>query len=538
MGAQDNAAATRPAAAAGPSPRYGAADPSPAATTWLAALQLVGITTAYVVFPLVLLREAGIPPEAGAGVIAMSFLALGLATAVQAMRGLGPGMLLPQTFTAAYLVPAIAAAKLGGLPLAFGMVVFAGCVEVLLATAFRRLRVVFPPEVSGLVVLLVGLTIGEIAVRNLAALGEGGAPGAAWLALLACFGAAAGLAVWGRGRPASFAVLTGLVVGYLAALAIGLPGPAERAAIAAAPLVALPSLAHLGLAFDPALALPFVIGALAATTKAAALGALAAKAAGPAHAGDPAVMARAVRADGIGTILAGLIGTIGLNPAPSAVALTASTGLASRRIAWAVAAISAAIALLPALAMAIVLMPRPVVAGMMLFTGCLVLANGLQMLAEVKLDQRRSLVVGLGIFGALAALAVPDLGRGLPPAVAPILASPFILGSAVALAANLVLRIGSGRTLRFVVQDPARPEALAAAWPREAGELPTGAREALARLLERAPHGGRPVEVLLRIGEFSGEARLRLAGAASGGLAALRRRAAAGGRALSLSFAR
>jgi NCS2 family nucleobase:cation symporter-2 len=486
--------------------RYGADDPSPPVTTWLAGLQYAGITTAYVVFPLVLLREADVPAEIGAGVIAMSFLILGLATLVQAGRWTGPGMLLPATFTAAYLVPAIAAAKLGGLPLAFGMVVFAGCVEVLLSVAFRRLRVVFPPEVSGLVVLLVGLTIGEIAVRNLAALGQGPAPGAAWLALLACFGLAAGVAVWGRGRLASFPVLLGLVGGYLAAVVLGLLGPEERAAIAAAPLLAPPSVAHLGLAFDPALALPFVIGALAATTKAAALSAMAAKAAGPAHAGDtPGVMARAVRADGIGTILAGLLGTIGVNPAPSAAALVTSTGLASRRIAWSLAAICAAIALVPPLALAIVLMPRAVVSGVLLFTGCLVLANGMQMLAEVKLDQRRSLVVGLGVFGALAALAVPDLGKGLPAEVAPILGSPFILGSAVALVANLVLRIGSRRTLRFTVTEPASP----AAWPQE---VPAPAREAALALLERLPRGTGPVEVTLRLGEFSGQVRVRLLG--------------------------
>lgn len=495
--------------------RYGADDRPPAVTTLLAALQFCGITTAYVVFPLVLLREAAVPPELGAGVIAMSFLVLGLGTAVQAMRGVGPGILLPATFTAAYLVPGIAAAKLGGLPLVFGMVVFAGLVEVALAFAFRRLRVVFPPEVSGLVVLLVGLTVGEIAVRNLAALGNGPAPGAGWIALLACFGVSAGLAVWGRGRLASFSVLLGLVVGYGVAAALGLLGAGERAAIASAPLLALPSLVHLGLAFDPALALPFILGAFAATTKVAALSALAAKAAGPAYTADtPTLMARAVRADGIGTILAGLVGTIGVNPSPSSAALTVSTGLASRRIAWAMAAVCTAIALVPALALAIVLMPRAVIAGVMLFTGCLVLANGLQMLSEVKLDQRRGLVVGLGIFGAVAPLAVPDLGRGLPPEIAPIVGSPFILGSAVALVANLVLRLGSARRVRFVIEEPALPDALEQAWARHAADLPPAAREAVARLLADLSHGGRPVEVSLRLGEFSGRARVRCRAAA------------------------
>lgn len=492
-----------------PPARYTAEARPPALTTLLAALQFAGIVTPYVIFPLVLLREAEIPPEIGAGVIAMSFLALGLATLIQATRGLGAGILLPQTYTAAYLLPAIAAAKLGGLPLAFGMVVFAGVAEVLLSMCFRRLRVFFPPEVSALVVLLVGLTVGEIAVRNLAAMSSGYAAGVAWITFAIGFGVSAGLAVWGRGRWSTYAVLLGLVSGYAVALALGLPGEAERAAFTAAPLLALPSLAHLGLDFDPALALPFLLGALAATTKAAALASLAARSAGPAHQADQAgLMARAVRGDGIGTILAGLVGTIGVNPSPSCAALIASTGLGSRRIAWAVAAICAAIAFIPALALAILLMPRPVIGGVMLFTGCLVLANGLQMLGEVKLDQRRGLVVGLGLFGAVAALAMPDLGRGLSPQIAPVLGSPFILGAAVALLANLVLRIGSARRLRFLVEDPARPDAFAEAWAREAAELPA-ARDAVAALLARLPAGSGPVEVTLRYGEFSGRVWLR-----------------------------
>ncbi len=495
--------------------RYGSDDRPPVATMWLAALQLCSITTVFIIYPLVLLRETGVPPATGAAIIALSFLMLGIATVVQVSVPFGPGILVPVTFTPAYLVPAIAAVKLGGLPLAFGMMVFAGVVEILLSIGFRRLRALFPPEVSGLVVLLVGLTIGEIAMRNLAALAVGAEAGVGGTVLLLTFGIAAGLTVWGRGRASSFALLSGLVLGAAAASLLGLLAPADQAAIAAAPWLALPQVDHLGLAFDPSLILPFVIGAFAATTKAAALTALARKPAGAAGQGDPAAqMAAGVRADGVGTVLAGLLGTIGVNPSTSAVALTVSTGLASRSIAWAMLVICAGIALMPKLALSIVFLPKPVISGMLLFTGCLVLANGLQMLAEVKLDPRRALVVGLGVFAAIAPLAVPDLWRAVPASLAPVVASPFILGSAVALLANLVLRIGSGRTLRLTVAEPGRAEALAAAWPADP-DLPEATRAAVAVLLAdhaaRADQSG-PVEVVIRISEFAVRIRLRPAG--------------------------
>jgi xanthine/uracil permease len=103
---------------------------------WLAALQLCSITTVFIIYPLVLLRETGVPPATGAAIIALSFLMLGIATVVQVSVPFGPGILVPVTFTPAYLVPAIAAVKLGGLPLAFGMMVFAGVVEILLSIGF------------------------------------------------------------------------------------------------------------------------------------------------------------------------------------------------------------------------------------------------------------------------------------------------------------------------------------------------------------------------------------------------------------------
>jgi NCS2 family nucleobase:cation symporter-2 len=298
----------------------------------------------------------------------------------------------------------------------------------------------------------------------------------------------------------------------VAAISLGLLAPADQAAIVAAPWLALPPVEHLGLAFNPSLILPFVIGAFAATTKAAALTGLARKPAGPAGQGDPAAqIAAGVRADGIGTVLAGLLGTIGMSPSPSGVALTASTGLASRHIAWAMLAICTGIALVPKLALSIVFLPKPVISGVLLFGGCLVLANGLQMLAEVKLDPRRGLVVGLGVFAAIAALTMPDLAGIVPASFAPVVASPLNLGGTVALLANLVLRIGSGRTLRLTVAEPGVSDAFAAAW-RADPDLPEATRAAVAGLLAdhvaRADEPG-PVEVEIRITEFAVRVRLR-----------------------------
>jgi hypothetical protein len=70
--------------------------------------------------------------------------------------------------------------KAGGLPLVFGMTIFAGVIEAVLARALHRLRALVPVELSGLVILLIGMTAGLVGVRTLLG-GDARAPsGAEW----------------------------------------------------------------------------------------------------------------------------------------------------------------------------------------------------------------------------------------------------------------------------------------------------------------------------------------------------------------------
>ena len=95
-------------------------------------------------------------------------IVLGAATLLQVLRlgPLGSGFLCPATFSAAYLSPSLLAAKAGGLPLVFGMTLFAGLLESAVARALPRLRAFFPAELSGVVIFMIGLSGGAAGVRN------------------------------------------------------------------------------------------------------------------------------------------------------------------------------------------------------------------------------------------------------------------------------------------------------------------------------------------------------------------------------------
>jgi len=103
-------------------------------------------------------------------------LVLAFGTFVQVLR-LGPvgsGYMCPSTFTATYFAPSLLAARAGGLPLVFGMTIFAGLFEAALAPVLNRLRGIFPPEISGLVIFMIGWSAGLAGLRVV--LGTGAQP--------------------------------------------------------------------------------------------------------------------------------------------------------------------------------------------------------------------------------------------------------------------------------------------------------------------------------------------------------------------------
>ena len=220
------------------------------------------------------------------------------------------------------------------------------------------------------------------------------------------------------------------------------------------------------------------------------------------------MIARGVFADGLGTAVAGLFGTTGLSTSPSSVALVAATGVTSRRVAAAIGAIFAILAFLPPLSHVLAEFRPPVIAATMLFTGCLVLTNGLQMIAACPLDNRKSLVVGLSVIAALAIEAHPHIAAHAPAFLSPIMGSSLVLGTSVGIALTLLFRIGAKQ--RHVLAVPAagisETQSEFFAGPRDAAaKAEPAARELLEHIATAAPRG--PITLTLSFDEYTVDVR-------------------------------
>lgn len=436
---------------------FGVDDVPPVPVTVLSGVQHVALVSVFLVYPILVFRLGGVTTELTANLLSVGFFVLGVATLLQALpRGpLGSGYLCPVSFTAIFLGPSLTAIKLGGLPLLFGMTLFAGIVQAVLSRLLGRLRPFLPTELSGFVVLMAGVTAGVAGVRYL--VGTAGAPPLSPLELGIAAGTLAlmaALAVWGAGLLKMICVLVGMSAGYAVAGFAGLIGEETRSALSAAPLVALPSLSHLHWSFDPALVIPFLIASIATTLKAMGTVTLSQRL-NDADWVRPDMTSnrKGVLADGLGIALAGGLGTFGTNTSSANVALVVATGVASRRIAVVIAILLMLLGLLPKLGTLLALMPRPVTAAALVFTTCFLLVNGMQMITSRMMDMRRTLVIGLATVAGLTIEVFPAVARAVPGGMAPLFGSSLVFGTLVALLLNLLFRLGVKQTVRMPI-DP------------------------------------------------------------------------------------
>jgi NCS2 family nucleobase:cation symporter-2 len=440
---------------------YGVEEVPPPLVVVITAIQHVGVIAIFIVYLLMIGREAGVTVDVLANILRMGMFALAVAVLLQALpRGpVGSRLLAPSSFTGVYLAPSLLAVKLGGLPLLWGMTIFAGLFEIVLSRVWTRLRTFIPSETAGLVVFLIGVNVGLAALRTLvgdatsgALTGQSGTVAAVSLAVMI------GLNIWNKGQLRLFCILIGMVVGYIAAVATGLLTFEDIASVLRQPLVALPSFDHISFAFDASLIVPFAVCALAAAMGSTAVISTYQRTTDADWVRpDMVTIRRGIFGDGIAASIAGLLGTYGLTLATANTGLVVATGVASRKIAFVIAAILAVGAFQPGFIALLTIMPPPVMASALLFTAVFIMISGVQIISTRVLDSRRTLVVGMGMMVFFIDSVFPAALSSVPAWGQPVVGSPLVLATVVALVLNGLFRLGIRRKVTMSV-DPAAPD--------------------------------------------------------------------------------
>src|SRR3546814_20425753 len=103
---------------------------------------------------------------------------------------------------------------------------------------------------------------------------------------------------------------------------------------------------------------------------------------------------RGLLADGLGTLTAGLLGTVGLNTFSGSIGIATATGITSRRVAFAIAGLFLAMSMLPPVWRLLAAVPLEVAGGVLMFSACFIVVSGVQVVMPRMLDRPAERILG------------------------------------------------------------------------------------------------------------------------------------------------
>ena len=430
-----------PPATAQPNIVYGLEDRVPVGTAILVGGQHVAAMVVGTITPPLLLAAAlKFSAEDTAYFISVALLASGLGAFLQCRRRgpLGSGLLSVTGTSFAFMQPLTQAAHTGGLPLMFGLSCLTAPVQMLLAPCLPALRKLFPPLVSGVVVLLIGASLIPTAMFGLATPLRPDAP--AWLGLVIAFVVIAVVVATqatGRAWARIAGVALGIAAGCLAcALVGGVHAPTGGSREWFTRLRLLPH----GFAFRWELVPPFAFIYLVSSIEAMGDMTATSQLSGLATTGDEhwKRLSGGVLADGVTSFVAALFGGFPSTTYAQNNGVIQITGVASRRVGYVMAAILAVLGLVPAVGRWFAVVPPPVLGALALLLFGLVAVAGLRLIVRAGLGQREGVIVALSLAVGLGLPTQPKLLAGLPEFLRLLLESGISAGGLSALVLNRV----------------------------------------------------------------------------------------------------
>ena len=433
----------------------------------LAALGFQHVLVMYagaVAVPLIIGRALKLAPEQIALLINADLFACGVVTLIQSF-GAGPwfGIRLPVmmgvTFAAVGPMLAMANDPSIGLLGIFGAVIAAGLFTLIVAPAIAYFLPLFPPLVTGSIILMIGISLMRIGVNWAAGASVPTAPnyGDPFNLAMAAFVMACILVCtrYATGFLRNIAVLIGLIVGCVVAYLLG---HMSFAKVIGAPWFSLIYPLQFGVpTFEVVPIVTMCIVMIVVMIESAgmflALGEMTGKKI------EAADMTRGLRTDGLGTMIGGLFNTFPYTSFSQNVGLVGVTGVRSRFVCVAGGIILLAMGLVPKLGALVEAVPLFVLGGAGIVMFGMVAATGIRILSGVDYQTNRNnlYVVAISLGFGMIPLVAPTFFAKLPSQLGPILNSGILLTAITAVVLNIYFNgVGSRTTGVDAVQEAAK----------------------------------------------------------------------------------
>jgi uracil-xanthine permease len=449
-----------------------------------------------VAVPLIVGRALKLEPADVAFLISADLFVCGLVTLIQSMGatqwfGIRLPVMMGVTFAA--VGPMVAMANTNGGPdgarAIFGAIMAAGVISMLIAPIVSKMLRFFPSVVTGTIILVIGVSLMRIGINWifgnpvgptapqiidpahadwLKAVTEGVTAGTvtglpempAGLGLAAkmnnpLYAAPVNILVsaivlisilviakFGKGFVANIAVLLGIVIGAVIAIAMGTMSFGK---VADASWFGLITPFHFGTpTFDPVMILTMtlvmIVVMIESTGMFLALGDITGR-----KVTQP-MLSAGLRTDGLGTLIGGLFNTFPYTSFSQNVGLVGVTGIKSRFVCVAGGIILIVLGLMPKMGALVESVPTMVLGGAGLVMFGMVAATGIRILAGVDFARNRNnlFIVAVSLGFGMIPLIAPNFKMWMPHGLHPLIESGILLASIAAVALNAFFNGASG----------------------------------------------------------------------------------------------
>ena len=426
---------------------YGVEDRPPFKEALFAALQhLLAIFVAIITPPLIIASALKLDVEKTGFLVSMSLFASGVSTFVQCRRfgPVGAGLLCIQGTSFSFIGPIIATGLVGGLPLIFGSCMAAAPIEMIVSRTFKYLRNIITPLVSGIVVLLIGLSLIKVGIVSCSggySAMDNGTFGS-WENLSIAALVLLSVLFFNRCRNKYLrmsSIVLGLCLGYGLAFALG---KVDMSSLNVEMLMSfnIPQPFKYGVEFNVSSFIAIgLITAIEATGDVTANSMIS----GLPIEGDSYLkrVSGGVMADGFNSFLAGVFNSFPNSIFAQNNGIIQLTGVASRYVGYYIAAMLVLLGLFPIVGAVFSLMPDPVLGGATLLMFGTVAAAGIRIISSQEIGRKETLVLAVSLSLGLGVELMPDVLKQAPEAIRSIFSSGITTGGLTAIIANVVIRV-------------------------------------------------------------------------------------------------
>ena len=368
--------------------------------------------------PIIVAGIFGQTPEQKIFLIQMALFVAGVATLIQTI-GIGKiGSKLPIIQGTSFgFIPVMLPFKAFGLGAVFGAALIGGIFQIFLGYVLKPIRHMFPPLVTGIVVLMIGVSLLGVGFQY--------AGGGAWLLnnkpevfangshLFLAFTVLIVTVVvhqYSKGFLGAASILIGMVVGYLVAIPMGM---IQFGKIASASWFSLPMPLQYGLDFVPGAIILMLFMAVVTTIE--TIGDISATTMG----GDnreatDEELSGGILADGLGTVFASLFNAMPNTSYSQNAGLVAFTGVISRHVGTIAGVILILLGLFPKLGGVIAAMPESILGGAAIVMFGLITAAGIKLIAQSEMTKRNLLILGLSLSFGIGMYLKPEFASHIP----------------------------------------------------------------------------------------------------------------------------